>query len=75
MMAGFPKRAKRPIDEFPVSNNASLMTSSSLASMSTDERDKLLQMLEQESNVSMTSIDMIIELSITFRLTNSMKIH
>jgi len=50
--AGYPKRAKRPIlDDVHVSSNGSLINNTNLASLSIDEREKLLQMLEQESSV------------------------
>jgi hypothetical protein len=50
--AGYPKRVKRPIlDDVPMSSNGSTITNTNLAALSTDERDKLLQMLEQESSV------------------------
>ncbi|CAF0938658.1 unnamed protein product [Adineta steineri] len=49
--AGLPKRAKRPIlDDVPVQSNSSSMNNANLASLSRDERDRLLQMLEQESS-------------------------
>ncbi len=51
---GYPKRAKRPIlDDVPMSSNGASINNTNLASLSTDERDKLLQMLEQESSVRM----------------------
>ncbi len=50
--AGYPKRVKRPIlDDVHVSSNGSLINNTNLASLSIDEREKLLQMLEQESSV------------------------
>lgn len=51
-MAGFPKRAKRPIlDDVPMPTSSSAMNNTNLASLSMSERDKLLQMLEQETSV------------------------
>lgn len=55
--AGYPKRAKRPIlDDVPMSSNGSSINSTNLASLSMDERDRLLQMLEQESSVRLYTI-------------------
>lgn len=52
-LAGFPKRAKRPVlDDVPMSSSSSSINNTNLASLSMNERDKLLQMLEQESPVS-----------------------
>lgn len=51
MSAGFPKRAKRLMEDFPAPSNGPAMTNSTLASLSTNERERLLQMLEQESTV------------------------
>jgi hypothetical protein len=51
-VAGFPKRAKRPIlDDVPMPSNGSSINNTNLSSLSMDERDRLLQMLEQESSV------------------------
>ncbi|CAF0903464.1 unnamed protein product [Adineta ricciae] len=51
LAAGYPKRAKRPIlDDVPTPSNASLINNTNFASLSHNERDKLLQMLEQESS-------------------------
>ncbi len=51
-IAGFPKRAKRPIlDDVPMPSNGSSINNTNLSSLSMDERDRLLQMLEQESSV------------------------
>ncbi|CAF3329780.1 unnamed protein product [Rotaria socialis] len=49
---GYPKRTKRPIlDDGPMlSSNGSSISSANLASLNSEERDKLLQMLEQESS-------------------------
>ena len=52
MTAGFPKRAKRLMEDFPAPSNGPAITNSTLASLSSNERDRLLQMLEQESTVS-----------------------
>ncbi len=50
--AGYPKRAKRPIlDDVPMPSNGSSINNTNLSTLSTTERDKLLQMLEQESSV------------------------
>ena len=52
MPAGFPKRAKRPtLDDVPMASNGSSINNTNLAGLSMTERDKLLQMLEQESTV------------------------
>ena len=52
LSAGYPKRAKRPIlDDLPTPSSASLINNTNFASLSHNERDKLLQMLEQESSV------------------------
>jgi hypothetical protein len=52
MSAGYPKRAKRPmLDDVPIPSNGSSINNTNLSSLSMDERDKLLQMLEQESSV------------------------
>ena len=52
MAAGYPKRAKRPmLDDIPTPSSASLINNTNFASLSHNERDKLLQMLEQESSV------------------------
>ncbi|CAF2730277.1 unnamed protein product [Rotaria sp. Silwood2] len=51
IVAGYPKRVKRPIfDDVPMSSNGSSISNTNFASLNTDERDKLLQMLEQESS-------------------------
>ncbi|CAF4698825.1 unnamed protein product, partial [Rotaria sp. Silwood1] len=51
LTAGYPKRTKRPIlDDVPIPSNGSSITNTNLASLNTDERDKLLQILEQESS-------------------------
>ncbi|CAF0963645.1 unnamed protein product [Adineta ricciae] len=51
LAAGYPKRAKRPIlDDVPTPSSASLIHNTNFASLSHNERDKLLQMLEQESS-------------------------
>jgi len=51
-VAGYPKRVKRPIlDDVPIPSNGSSINNTNLSSLSMDERDKLLQMLEQESSV------------------------
>ncbi|UJR28184.1 hypothetical protein I4U23_009437 [Adineta vaga] len=48
--AGYPKRAKRPIlDDVPMTSNSASINNTNIALLSHDERDKLLQMLEQES--------------------------
>ncbi len=50
--AGYPKRAKRPIlDDVPMPSNGPSISTANLAALSSSERDKLLQMLEQESSV------------------------
>jgi hypothetical protein len=50
--AGYPKRAKRPIlDDVSMPSNGPSINNTNLAALSTTERDKLLQMLEQESSV------------------------
>jgi hypothetical protein len=49
---GYPKRAKRPIlDDVPIPSSVPSINNTNLASLSTDERNKILQMLEQESSV------------------------
>jgi beta-catenin-like protein 1 len=49
--AGYPKRAKRPIlDDVPMPSNGPSISTANLAALSSSERDKLLQMLEQESS-------------------------
>lgn len=56
MAAGFPKRAKRPMEDFYEPSNgtasSSLLAGANFSSMNSNEREKLLQMLEQESTVS-----------------------
>jgi hypothetical protein len=51
MVAGYPKRAKRSTDDLAMSSNGSSLSNTNLASLTGDERDRLLQMLEQESTV------------------------
>ncbi|CAF0842197.1 unnamed protein product [Rotaria sordida] len=49
--AGYPKRVKRPIlDDVPMLSNGSSISNTNLALLNIDERDKLLQILEQESS-------------------------
>lgn len=56
MAAGFPKRAKRPMEDFYEPSNGTASSSSlagaNFSSMNSNEREKLLQMLEQESTIT-----------------------
>jgi superfamily II DNA/RNA helicase len=78
-VAGFPKRAKRPIlDDVPMPSNGSSINNTNLSSLSMDERDRLLQMLEQESSVRILEEFRKIEKQIFFsssRQKNLMKHH
>ena len=53
LTAGLPKRAKRPaFDDFETpSISSTLANNLNLSSLNSNEREKLLEMLERESNV------------------------